>query len=177
MSRKPTKSKTPMHAKSKTPRPQTRTVVMFGLDKERKPHAARFSGESDALLSKAAATMGMRLAVPISKKHFEVVSKLPAGKINATGNGLVPSVDQKLYDQINSLVGGETGAISPSLPKSWTELAPGHLVLAQDGVEDGWWEATITKRSADALTLRWRDYPGQSEFIRPIGAVALLKPQ
>lgn len=177
MSKKPTKSKTPRPATSKTPRPATRTVVMFGLDKERKPHAARFTGENDALLAKAAAIMGMRLAVPVTKKHFEVVSKLPAGKIHATGNGLVPSVDQTLYDQINSLVGGEPGVISQSLPKSWAELAPGHLVLAQDGVDDGWWEAIITKKSADALTLRWRDYPGQSELVRPIEAVALLKPQ
>jgi hypothetical protein len=147
---------------------------MFGLDKERKPHAARFSGESDALLAKAAATMGMRLAVPISKKHFELVSKLPVGKIHATGNGFVPNADQALYDQINAIVGGETGSISSSLPKSWKELGPGHVVLAQDGLEDGWWEAVITKKSADALTLRWRDYPRQSEFVRPIAAVALM---
>lgn len=120
------------------------------------------------MLAKAAATMGMRLAVPISKKHLEIVSKLPVGKIHATGNGLVPNVDQKLYDQINALVGGDTGSISSSLPKSWKELVPGHVVLAQDGLEDGWWEAIIVKKSADALTLRWRDYPGQSEFVRPI---------
>ena len=173
MSKKPTKSTT----KTKVQKPATRTVIMFGLDKERKPHAARFTGENDALLAKAAAAMGMRLAVPVSKKHFEIVSKLPDGKIHATGNGLVPNVDQKLYDQINSLVGGETGTISPSLPKSWTDLIPGHLVLAQDGLEDGWWEAIVTKKSADALTLRWRDYPGQPEFVRPIAAVALLKAQ
>lgn len=174
---RPTTSKTPRPTTSKTPRPATRTVVMFGLDKERKPHAARFTGENDALLAKAAAVMGMRLAVPVSKRHFEIVGKLPAGKIHAPGDGLVPSVDQKLYDQINSLVGGEPGVISQSLPKSWTELVPGHLVLAQDGVEDGWWEAIIIKKSADALTLRWRDYPGQPEFVRPIAAVALLKAQ
>lgn len=173
MSKKPTKSPT----KPNTQRPAARTVIMFGLDKERKPHAARFTGENDSLLARAAAAMGMRLAVPISKKHFEVVSKLPTGKIHATGSSLVPNVDQKLYDQIISLVGGEPGTISQSLPKSWTELLPGHLVLAQDGVEDGWWEAIVTKKSAEALTLRWRDYPGQPEFVRPIAAVALLKAQ
>lgn len=174
MSKKPTKSRASRPATSKTPRPASRTVIMFGLDKERKPHAARFTGENDALLAKAAVAMGMRLAVPVTKKHFELVNKLPVGKVHATGSGLVPSIDQKLYDQINAIVGGETGSISSSLPKSWKELVPGHVVLAQDGLEDGWWEAIITKKSADALTLRWRDYPGQSEFVRPITAVALL---
>src|SRR2546430_260070 len=118
MSKKPTKPK--------TKKPVTKTVIMFGLDKDRKPHAARFAGENEALLAKAAAAMGMRLAIPVTKKHFEIVNKLPVGKIHATGSGLVPNVDQPLYDQINLLVGGEPGAISASLPKSSAQLAPGH---------------------------------------------------
>lgn len=150
---------------------------MFGLDKERKPHAARFTGENDALLAKAATVMGMRLAVPVTRKHFEVVGKLPVGKIHATGNGLVPSVDQKQYEQIISLVGGEPGVISHALPKSWTELVPGQLVLAHWGIEDGWFEAVISKKATDSVTLRWRDYPSEPEFVRPIGALALLHPQ
>src|SRR4051812_37534412 len=102
MSKKPTKST--------TRKPTSKTVIMFGLDKDRKPHAARFTGENEALLAKAAGTMGMRLAVPATKKHFEIVTKLPVGKIHATGTGLVPNVEQPLYDQIISLVGGDPGA-------------------------------------------------------------------
>jgi len=147
---------------------------MFGLDKDRKPHAARFMGENEALLAKAAAAMSFRLAVPVSKKHFEITNKLPVGKIHATGNGLVPNVDQPLYDQIISLVGGDPGAISASLPKSLAQLAPGHLVIAQDTVEDGWWPAVVTKRSNDIVTLKWRDFPGGSEIVRPISTLALL---
>ena len=79
MSRKPTKA---------TPRkPALKTAIMYGLDKDNKPHAARFTGENEALLAKAAAVMGLRLAVPVTKKHMEITSKLPAGKIHATGNG------------------------------------------------------------------------------------------
>lgn len=171
---RPATSKTPRPVTSKPPRPATRTVVIFGLDKERKPHAARFTGENDALLAKAAAVMGMRLAVPVSKRHFEIVGKLPAGKIHATGDGLVPNVDQPLYDQIISLVGGDPGAITASLPKSPAQLAPGHLVIAQATVEDGWWPAIVIKRSSEAVTLRWRDFPGEPELVRPISALALL---
>lgn len=166
MSKKPTKTS--------TRKPITKTVIMFGLDKDRKPHAARFTGENEALLAKAAGVMGMRLGVPGTKKHFEIVNKLPVGKIHATGNGLVPTVEQQLYDQIISLVGGDPGAISPSLPKSSAQLAPGHLVIAQATVEDGWWPAIIVKRSSEAVTLKWRDFPGEPEIVRPISALALL---
>ena len=166
MSKKPTKA---------TPKkPALKTAIMYGLDKDNKPHAARFTGENEALLAKAAAVMGLRLAVPVTKKHLEITSKLPAGKIHATGNGLVPIVDQSIYDQIVSLVGGQPGAISSALPKSPSQLAPGHLVIAPASLEDGYWPAIIIKKTNDAVTLRWRDFPGEPEIVRPISALALL---
>ncbi|WP_426437465.1 hypothetical protein [Bradyrhizobium genosp. P] len=174
MTKTPKKSKMKKPASKTVVKPAAKTVILFGLDKDRKPQAARFVGESDALLAKAAAAMGLRLAVPITRKHFEIASKLPAGRVHVTGNGLVPNVPQELYEQVNSLVGGEPAAISASLPKSWTQLGPSHLVIAQATVADGWWPAIITKRSGDTLTLRWRDYPVEPEIIRPISAVALL---
>lgn len=166
MSKKPTK---PAPKK-----PAAKTVIMFGLDKDRKPHAARFAGENEALLAKAAGVMGMCLAVPATKKHFEIVNKLPIGKIHATGNGLVPIVDQSLYDQIISLVGGQPGTISASLPKSAAQLAPGHLVIAPAAVEEGYFPAIIIKRSGETVTLKWRDFPSEPEIIRPISGLALL---
>ena len=165
-------SKKPIKA---TPRkPASKTAIMYGLDKDDKPHAARFTGENEALLAKAAAVMGLRLALPVTKKHFEITSKLPAGKIHATGNGLVPIVDQSLYDQIVSLVGGQPGSISASLPKSPAQLAPGHLVIAPASLEDGYWPAVVTKRSGETVTLKWRDFPGEPEIVRPISGLALL---
>ena len=155
-------------------KPTGKTVIMFGL-KDSKPHAARFVGENDTVLAKAAALMGMRLAIAQTKAHFALAGKLPAGKINATGNGLVPIIAQQIYDEINSAVGGEAGVSKP-LPKSWSELAPGHLVLAQQTLGDGFCEAIITKRANDTVTLRWRDFPGLPEFIQPVGAVGLFKP-
>ena len=166
MSKKPTKAK--------SRRPALKTAIMFGLDKDNKPHAARFTGENEALLARAAGVMGLRIAVPATQKHLEITSKLPAGKIHATGNGLVPIIDQSLYDQIVSSVGGQPGAISASLPKSPAQLAPGHVVIALASLEDGWWPAVVIKRSGETVTLKWRDYPGEAEIIRPISGLALL---
>ena len=174
MAKTSSKSKPRKPTPSRTTKVTAKTLIMFGLDKDRKPHAAQFTGENEALLAKAASSMGMRLAVPSSKKHFEVVHKLPLGKIHSTGSGLVPIVDQQLYDQIATLVGGDSGVISASLPKSPAQLAPGHLVLAQESIEDGWWCAVIIRRSNDAATLKWRDFPSEPEFIRPISALAFL---
>ena len=159
---------------SSTPAKEAETLVLFGVDENGKPRAARFPEDNAELVSKAARAMGLRLGIATTTEHFEVVKKLPVGRLYATGKGFVPNVRQDLYDKINALVGGEPGPISTKLPNSWGELAPGHLVIAQDLVADGWWEAVVTKRQDDMLTLKWRDYPSQAEFVRHAKAVALL---
>ena len=65
-------------------------------------------------------------------------------------------------------------AASPPLPKSWSEIRVGSLVIAHEGVEEGWWEAVVTEVRDDVLTLRWRDYPKQPAVIRNRKEVALL---
>ena len=142
MSKKPAKPKPPKKpaAKGHT------TVVLYGLDEDSKPRAARFIDENEAILTKAAAAMGMRLAIPETPQHFELVHKLPAGRLYTTGKGFVPSVSQDIFDQLVSAVGGEPDTITKALPKTWDELAPGHVVVAQDTVADGWFPAIVVKR-------------------------------
>ena len=65
---------------------------------------------------------------------------------------------------------------SPPPPKTWDELRVGNLVIAQQSLVDGWWEATVTEVYGDSLTLRWRDYPGFAAFHRQRQQVALLFP-
>ena len=62
----------------------------------------------------------------------------------------------------------------PPLPKSWSEIRVGSLVIAHEGVTEGWWEATVTEIRDDVLTLRWRDYPRQAAVTRVRKEVALL---
>jgi len=62
----------------------------------------------------------------------------------------------------------------PNLPRNWQEIAPGHLVIAHESNEDGWWEAIVLECDGDMLTLRWRDYPKQPKVVRHRAAVALI---
>jgi hypothetical protein len=48
------------------------------------------------------------------------------------------------------------------------------VVIAQESLVDGWWEATVTEVRDDILTLRWRDYPRQAAVTRNRKEVALL---
>ena len=51
----------------------------------------------------------------------------------------------------------------PNRPRSWQEIGPGDLVVAQESVEDGWYEAIVIEADGDMLTLRWRDYKRRIE--------------
>ena len=59
-------SKKPTRPKAK--KPSAKTIIVFGLDRDRKPHAARFIGENEAPFARVAAAMGLRLAVPVTGK-------------------------------------------------------------------------------------------------------------
>jgi hypothetical protein len=68
----------------------------------------------------------------------------------------------------------ETPSVATGLPKSWDDIAPGHLVIAQESLEHGWWEAIVIARNVDMLTLRFREYPKLPKFVRHRAAVALI---
>ena len=123
----------------------------------------------------------------------ELAKKLPNGRLYATGHGFVPSVGPTLYGKLVEqlkLAGqpvpgeaeqSEAGRSSadqpaPGLPATWDDIAVGHMVIAHDSVNAGWWEAIVLARDGDMLTLKWRDYPYQANAVRHAGAVALLKP-
>jgi hypothetical protein len=57
--------------------------------------------------------------------------------------------------------------------QSWNEIAPGHLVIAQESAKDGWWEAVVVDRKADTLTLQFRDYD-LPKIVRHRSAIALM---
>jgi hypothetical protein len=66
--------------------------------------------------------------------------------------------------------------VARGLPRTWDEIAPGHLIIAQESLANGWWEAIVLDRKDDMLTLRFRDYPRLPKFFRHRTAVALMSP-
>ena len=66
--------------------------------------------------------------------------------------------------------------VARGLPRSWDEIAAGHLVVAQESLEYGWWEAIVLERKGDSFTLQYRDYPHLPKFVRHRSAIALMCP-
>ena len=100
----------------------------------------------------------------------------------------MPNVRQTLYSDLVVALAAEPQAalgtdddkdslpVARGLPRSWDEIAPGHLVIAQESLEYGWWEAIVLDRKGDMFTLRYRDYPQLPKFVRHRTAVALMSP-
>jgi hypothetical protein len=178
-------------------------VVLYGLDANNKPQAARFPERLCDLALKAAQQLKLNVLKITTEEFAQVAGRLPVGRINSTGKGLVPNVKQALYDQVLAIAGGAAtprpaqGSATPNgftkiplnesrqdgnsvgtegLPKTWTDIGKDHLVLVQETLRDGWWEATVIGRTDDMLTVRWRDYPRWKPFTVHADAVALLNP-
>jgi hypothetical protein len=73
------------------------TLVVFGLDPEAKPRAARFAGPDAELAVKAAALLGYR-AVRIS--DAEVLETLPEGSVFTRGDGFIARVSRSVFDKL-----------------------------------------------------------------------------
>ena len=168
-------------------------LIVLGRDEAGKPRAARFPTGHDGLVAKAAKAMNLAICKADGEVLSELAKKLPPGRLYSTGRGFVPSVGPTLYgklveqlklagqpvpDEADQPNGKQSAAAqaAPGLPATWDDIAVGHLVIAQEGKWDGWWEAIVLARDGDMLTLKWPDYPWQPNVLRHAGSVALLKP-
>jgi hypothetical protein len=138
----PTKKSTPT-------RPPRKSYILLGTDEYAKPRAARFTGEDPALLAKAAEAMHLRLVEITEPDVAEIAASLPAGRLHANGKGLVPYVKGEVYTEL-MCAALPTKPPQPNpdptpqdLPRTWDDLAPGHVVIARESLELGWWEAVV----------------------------------
>jgi hypothetical protein len=177
-----TKTTTKAIATSKESAP----LIVLGYDENNKPRAARFPAKDADLVTKAAQLMDLRVYEAASEDLAALAKKLPEGRLYGNGRGFVPNVRQSLYSQIIVTLAVEPQAavskdrdelpVAIGLPRTWDEIAPGHLVIAQEALDHGWWEACVIAVAGDMFTLRFRDYPQLPKFVRHRTAIALMSP-
>jgi hypothetical protein len=164
-------------------------IIVLGFDDKQKPCGARFTGAKPDLVAKAADLMGLNAYEVTTPDVAAVAKKLPVGKLYANGRGFVPNIRQDLYSKVVVELASDPDQkakatdknndgikVASGLPRAWDEIAPGHLVIAQESLEHGWWEALVINRQGDMLTLRYRDYPHLPKFQRHRTAIALMSP-
>jgi hypothetical protein len=147
-------------------------IIVFGLDPSGKPKAATFPADQVDLATKAAGLMQLRVLKIDSHELAQFTAQLPIGRIYASGHGFVPHVRPAIYDQLLQFA---DPAPPPGLPATWDDIDVGHLVIARDELNAGWWEAIITEKDGDMLTVRWRDYPKQASAVLHRSTLAILK--
>jgi hypothetical protein len=142
--------------------------------------AARFYATEVEPVAKAAQAVNLRLLEVTDPDVAEIAKQLPAGRLHASGQGLVPYIKGDLYIELvgamayDQLTPSDPGGTAENLPASWDEVAPGHLVIAKESRECGWWEAIVVERNGDLLTLRYRDWPDHQTMVRHRSTVALI---
>jgi hypothetical protein len=175
---------------------------VFGMDEKGKPRGARFAQHNDRVVN-AALDLNLNAVKVASPAFAEAAKKLPEGRLYASGKAFIPNIKQSLHDELAGILRqtGDTSeaynathspgqppngssdapvrCVSPitsGLPRSWDAIGVGHMVLAHESPDDGWWEALVIKREEDILTLRYRDAPKLPTFIRHVTTVALVNP-
>ena len=180
-----TKTTTKASATAKQSAPSAALIVL-GYDENHKPRAARFPAADAELVAKAAKLMDLRVYEAATEDLAALAKKLPVGRLYGNGRGFVPNIRQSLYSEIIVTLAVEPQAavgkdqdelpVATGLPRTWDEIAPGHLVIAQEALDYGWWEAIVIGRDGDMFTLRFRDYPKLPKFARHRTALALISP-
>jgi hypothetical protein len=187
-----------MTAKANHPRPTTTyptPLVLFGIDNRGKPKGARFGKEHASLAMKAATQLQLKVLASNDPKVAEIAARLPVGRVHRTGRAFVPFIHRDLYDQLlaaaaangnarptsppngpSAAQGSTPGGSAPHLPQNWQAIGLGDLVVAQESLEDGWYEAIVVEANGDMLTLRWRDFPRQRRIVRHRLRLGLLYP-
>lgn len=192
-------------ATSASPENALPSWIMIGLDDRGKPHASWFAPADAAAAAHAADLMDMALIEVNSDELTSIAGRLPRGKLFESGKAFVPFVKRETYDQLAAYLDDDYIATSAARveaaaaaaaggaadyakaskgetkgrqPGDWSNLMVGDIVLASEGLDDGWWEAKIEEvLPEEQFRLRWREWPELEEFTRGIVDLGLLHPK
>jgi hypothetical protein len=183
-------------------KPAVATLIVFGLDDAKKPHASWFDEADAPLAEKAARLMGMKILRLTTDEQRGLAGKLSRGKIFQSGRCFVPYCNRTIFAQLAAM-GGEDPPIDPAVVQSaldepageravrakpteaasspgassWAAITVGSVVLASEGEKEGWYEAVVTAAKPNHLfELVWRDWPDEKPIVRKRGNLGLLPP-
>lgn len=180
--------------------------LILGRDNNDRPHAAWFMPGQLEQAESAATSMGMFfVAVGENQDLAAIATKLPKGKLFDSGKAFVPFVGGGAFDQllpfappaaaehkepkprvpkVKAAAPAEDPATPPAptpgidLPKDWSAIKVGSVVLASETREDGWWEAKVTEaKPNNVFILAWVDWPDLEPFVRHRERLALMFPR
>lgn len=181
--------------------------LILGRDNNDRPHAAWFMHGQLEQAEPAAALMGMHfIDVGENEDLAAIATKLPKGKLFDSGKAFVPFIGGATFDKLLPFAPAaaaehkepkpkapkpskaSTAADDPAqppaptpgidLPKDWSAIKVGSVVLASESKEDGWWEANVVEaKPNDVFILSWADYPDLEPFVRHRERLALMFPR
>src|SRR3954468_9032895 len=163
----PNSTKPPVNADpiGATPPDSGPALIVFGRSVYGIPQAAWFPASEADLATRAARLMGLRVLRIADDAHRQLAARLRQGQVYAADRTFAPAVAREVFDALAALAGPVT-APSPleitagksdaaSRPASWDEIQVGSLVIAQESLEEGWWEAVVMALEGEQLLLRW----------------------
>jgi hypothetical protein len=175
-------------------------LILFGRDDAGKPRASWFDALSADLARKAADLMKMRVLQVETEEQKAVARQLQPGRVFASGRAFTPFARREVFSKLVEFEGanGSTGSTvngngqdasaqssggasmssavkAPKSPEDWDQIGVGSVVLAEDD-PNGWFESIVIGENGDAVTLKWRDWPGYPTFVRRRTELALLPP-
>jgi hypothetical protein len=181
--------------------------LILGRDNNDRPHAAWFMPDQLEQAESAASIMGMHF-VPVGENQdlAAIATKLPKGKMFDSGKAFVPFISGAVFETLlphappaaaehkepkpkaptpaKVSAPADDPALPPApipgidLPKDWSAIKVGSVVLASESREDGWWEAKVVEaKPNDVFILRWSDYPDLEPFVRHRERLALMFPR
>lgn len=177
-------------------------VVVFGREGKKTPRGAWFTASDHAVVEVGAAEMGLNALTVTDAEVRALALRVPKGRVFASGKLFTPMIQASVHEKLVALLprdevgpklqvvasaaqdkSGEAPAsagnaeVESSLPKDWSDIRVGSLVLARDEDNEAWYEAHVVEHSPkDTMRLKWRDYPEEPTFVRHISRLALLYP-
>lgn len=181
--------------------------LILGRDDSNRPHAAWFMHAQLEQAESAASLMGMFfVAIGENQDLATIATKLPKGKVFDSGKAFVPFISGAVFDTLlphappaaaehkepKAKTPRVKGAAAPTddpalppaptpgidLPKDWSAIKVGSVVLASESRDDGWWEAKVLEaKPNDVFVCRWSDYPDLEPFVRHRERLALMFPR